>query len=487
MAKQVLIENIKNPGLVLVEGNTQTLPQGVLCTLEGQIGVYDEENFNKRSYPKALWENVIRNASVQEKLANRSLWGEADHPATLESSMTRVSHCMRRIWLDEATNRVMGRLDVLDTPAGRIVNTLARYGTVGISSRGSGELKMTEGKSIVDPDTYEYITHDIVIDPSCAGSYPKLVMEAIARQDLDSADVKEDFGFYERIYGKLGVNLTELKNASQATLLTETAKADRVTFLENKVRELTDVIASQTTTVKESENTKLLTLLSVVEETRDCLQDRIESLVEQLQVVNTEKSKLEETIQKMVSDHENLIQKNEKQKKQFERRIMRISTTDSPNKKETTRLRTQVNESKLELLKLEAEIEAKNEALRDAEKLVEKEVQSRKEMSNQLTLLKEELKTIKSQHTMLMIEKVLLTDGIKEAEMKAFMESQKMTWNLVEIRKAIPLFKLAKIEEGTKKEEAPVIESGLKQSGLKQESIVNERFNLMLNKMKGFN
>lgn len=481
MAKQVLIENIKNPGLVLVEGNTQTLPQGVLCTLEGQIGVYDEENFNKRSYPKALWENVIRNASVQEKLANRSLWGEADHPATLESSMTRVSHCMRRIWLDEATNRVMGRLDVLDTPAGRIVNTLARYGTVGISSRGSGELKMTEGKSIVDPDTYEYITHDIVVDPACAGSYPKLVMEAIARQDLDSADVKEDFGFYERIYGKLGVNLTELKNASQATLLTETAKADRVTFLENKVRELTDVIASQTTTVKESENTKLLTLLSVVEETRDCLQDRIESLVEQLQVVNTEKSKLEETIQKMVSDHENLIQKNEKQKKQFERRIKRISTTDSwietPNKEETTRLRTQVNESKLELLKLEAEIEAKNEALRDAEKLVEKEVQSRKEMSNQLTLLKEELKTIKSQHTMLMIEKVLLTDGIKEAEMKAFMESQKMTWNLVEIRKAIPLFKLAKIEEGTKKEEAPVIEK----------SDLNERLSLMLNKMKGFN
>lgn len=481
MAKQVLIENIKNPGLVLVEGNTQTLPQGVLCTLEGQIGVYDEENFNKRSYPKALWENVIRNASVQEKLANRSLWGEADHPATLESSMTRVSHCMRRIWLDEATNRVMGRLDVLDTPAGRIVNTLARYGTVGISSRGSGELKMTEGKSIVDPDTYEYITHDIVVDPACAGSYPKLVMEAIARQDLDSADVKEDFGFYERIYGKLGVNLTELKNASQATLLTETAKADRVTFLENKVRELTDVIASQTTTVKESENTKLLTLLSVVEETRDCLQDRIESLVEQLQVVNTEKSKLEETIQKMVSDHENLIQKNEKQKKQFERRIMRISTTDSwietQNKEEITRLRTQVNESKLELLKLEAEIEAKNEALRDAEKLVEKEVQSRKEMSNQLTLLKEELKTVKSQHTMLMIEKVLLTNGIKEAEMKAFMESQKMTWNLVEVRKAIPLFKLAKIEEGTKKEEAPVIEK----------SDLNERLSLMLNKMKGFN
>lgn len=481
MAKQVLIENIKNPGLVLVEGNTQTLPQGVLCTLEGQIGVYDEENFNKRSYPKALWENVIRNASVQEKLANRSLWGEADHPATLESSMTRVSHCMRRIWLDEATNRVMGRLDVLDTPAGRIVNTLARYGTVGISSRGSGELKMTEGKSIVDPDTYEYITHDIVVDPACAGSYPKLVMEAIARQDLDSADVKEDFGFYERIYGKLGVNLTELKNASQATLLTETAKADRVTFLENKVRELTDVIASQTTTVKESENTKLLTLLSVVEETRDCLQDRIESLVEQLQVVNTEKSKLEEINQKMVSDHENLIQKNEKQKKQFERRIMRISTTDSwietQNKEEITRLRTQVNESKLELLKLEAEIEAKNEALRDAEKLVEKEVQSRKEMSNQLTLLKEELKTVKSQHTMLMIEKVLLTNGIKEAEMKAFMESQKMTWNLVEVRKAIPLFKLAKIEEGTKKEEAPVIEK----------SDLNERLSLMLNKMKGFN
>ena len=181
MAKQVLVETLTQPGLTLVESANKELAPGVLCVLEGQIGTFDLENANKRTYPKALWENVINNDFVKEQLANRSLYGEADHPESLESSVTRVSHCMRRIWLDEASGQVRGRLDILDTPAGRIVNTLARYGNIGISSRGSGELSILEGRSVVDASTYEYITHDIVVQPACEGSYPSVVTENFKR------------------------------------------------------------------------------------------------------------------------------------------------------------------------------------------------------------------------------------------------------------------------------------------------------------------
>ena len=216
MAKTALTEAIQS-SMALVEDNNSSLPNGVLCVLEGQIGTYDIENANRRVYPKVLWEKVIGDSAIQSKLQNRILYGEGDHPKdSIESSVDRISHCMRRIWLDESTQQVMGRMDVLDTPMGRIVNTLARYGSIGISSRGSGELNMTEGKSVVDPESYEYITHDIVVDPACLGSYPQIVTESltrIAEKDVNSDVVQKNFDLYQHLYESLGVDLNAIKKS----------------------------------------------------------------------------------------------------------------------------------------------------------------------------------------------------------------------------------------------------------------------------------
>jgi hypothetical protein len=206
----LLTEKFNEPHFQFVESDRKKLPNGVLLVMEGQFGTYDLENYNGREYPRRLWESVIHNEELNQKITDKGLMGEADHPEILETSMTRVSHCIRKIWLEE-DGRVMGRLDVLDTPAGRIVDTLARYGAqVGISSRGAGDLVMKEGRSVVDPETYEYITHDLVIDPACAGSYPQMVMESIARSDLNETAVQKDFKFYNQLFEKLGVNLQKL-------------------------------------------------------------------------------------------------------------------------------------------------------------------------------------------------------------------------------------------------------------------------------------
>lgn len=53
--------------------------------------------------------------------------------------------------------KLYATLDILDTPNGRILYTLAKYGyKLGISSRGNGETyEDGDGTEIVDEDTYK--------------------------------------------------------------------------------------------------------------------------------------------------------------------------------------------------------------------------------------------------------------------------------------------------------------------------------------------
>lgn len=147
---------------------------GVLCTLEGPIASFIIPTRNNRLYPRALWERLINSNYVQEMLTTLTFYGEADHPFEwedrLDSHIPEVCINIRKIWLDDAKGAVMAIIDVLDTPNGRIVKTLVDYGSkLGISSRGSGNVIETPGQSpTVDPDTYVFITFDIVAMPGNA-------------------------------------------------------------------------------------------------------------------------------------------------------------------------------------------------------------------------------------------------------------------------------------------------------------------------------
>ena len=58
--------------------------------------------------------------------------------------------------------------DILDTPNGRIVETLAKYGyKLGVSSRADGEtFEGYDGNSHVDPDSFDLKAFDIVLLPA---------------------------------------------------------------------------------------------------------------------------------------------------------------------------------------------------------------------------------------------------------------------------------------------------------------------------------
>ena len=65
----------------------------------------------------------------------------------------------------------MGKIKVLDTPSGKILQELINGGvTVGVSSRGMGSVSESNGQTIVEDD-FQLICFDMVSEPSTPGAF----------------------------------------------------------------------------------------------------------------------------------------------------------------------------------------------------------------------------------------------------------------------------------------------------------------------------
>ena len=79
----------------------------------------------------------------------------------------------------------MGKIELLNTPAGNIVKEIVKAGhTIGISSRGTGSVNQTnEGQLEVQPD-FELVCWDFVSNPSTHGAFmnPVSLQEGAAKE-----------------------------------------------------------------------------------------------------------------------------------------------------------------------------------------------------------------------------------------------------------------------------------------------------------------
>ena len=125
------------------------------------VGIYSSaelKNNNQRVYKRSLLEREVN--KIQEKINNKTLWGELGHPPNPEVNPERIA--IRTTMLEWKGNDVYGKSKVLDTPQGSIAKTLIKEGRMGISSRGLGTVA-EDGN--VNED-FNLITWDLVTDPS---------------------------------------------------------------------------------------------------------------------------------------------------------------------------------------------------------------------------------------------------------------------------------------------------------------------------------
>jgi hypothetical protein len=151
---------------LLTESEKKFVSEGGMI-LSGIMQMCETLNGNGRVYTKPVLEREVK--KYQQLVEQNRALGELDHPDKVEVSLEKVSHKVNEIWMDG--NKVMGKIQVLETPAGKTLRALVEGGcSIGISSRGTGSVMERNGKSIVQED-FELVCFDVVSEPSTPGAF----------------------------------------------------------------------------------------------------------------------------------------------------------------------------------------------------------------------------------------------------------------------------------------------------------------------------
>lgn len=138
----------------------------------------DAKNQNGRVYPVDI---LKREAEKYAKtfIAEKRAFGELDHPDSSIVEGKNASHTVERLWWEGKD--LYGDLEVLDTPTGRIVQTILKAGkTLGISSRGLGSVNQLDDDTLEVGDDFELIAWDFVTNPSTQGAFMSKVNESVS-------------------------------------------------------------------------------------------------------------------------------------------------------------------------------------------------------------------------------------------------------------------------------------------------------------------
>lgn len=148
--------------------------QGPKYILEGVFAELDKLNRNQRIYPKN--EYLKHLAYLRDDIKKgEPLLGELDHPDDrFEVKLKEASHRVIDLWYDEKQNVVMGKIELLNTPNGKLAQSIVDQGIpLHISSRAAGSVNADNTVSI-----QQIYTYDLVCKPGFAGAVLHRVNES---------------------------------------------------------------------------------------------------------------------------------------------------------------------------------------------------------------------------------------------------------------------------------------------------------------------
>ena len=176
--KTLLIDSIGCLSVTPEQINESMQQNNGKVILSGVMQRADATNQNGRQYP----EDILRREADKYKqvfVAERRALGELDHPDSSVVNLQNVSHNVTELWWEGGD--LMGRIEILSTPSGKIAKELLKSGIrLGISSRGMGSVKnIGEGKVEVQDD-FEIVCWDLVSNPSTHGAFMSPLNESVS-------------------------------------------------------------------------------------------------------------------------------------------------------------------------------------------------------------------------------------------------------------------------------------------------------------------
>lgn len=158
--------------------------------MKGILQKADTLNQNGRIYPQTVLDREVRN--YQKFIMENRALGELDHPDSSVVNLKNVSHVIKEAYLEKGV--VYGTVELLDTPSGKILQSLVESGVkLGISSRGVGSTKK-QGDYHVVQDDFQLICWDYVSEPSTPGAF--MLPEG---KQVNSNELRQIFNKSDRI------------------------------------------------------------------------------------------------------------------------------------------------------------------------------------------------------------------------------------------------------------------------------------------------
>lgn len=169
MNQQILIEHLTPDESHMIQETSKADGCLYMNGIMMQGGI---KNRNGRVYPVQEIQNAVTSAQDRIKQHN-GIFGELDHPNTLNINLDRVSHVITEMRMDG--QNAVGKVKILNTPMGQIAKTLVESGVrVGVSSRGAGAV--TESG---DVSSFNFLTMDLVANPSAPDAMPNAMYESL--------------------------------------------------------------------------------------------------------------------------------------------------------------------------------------------------------------------------------------------------------------------------------------------------------------------
>jgi len=151
---------------LLTEDEKRQIAEGATI-MTGILQKAGTRNGNGRVYPRKVLEREMNN--YQKIIKDNRALGELDHPEDSVINLKNTSHIVTSAWFEGDT--VLGKVRILDTPSGKILQALIKDGVkLGISSRGLGSVRESSGDVVVEDD-FQLICFDFVSEPSTPDAY----------------------------------------------------------------------------------------------------------------------------------------------------------------------------------------------------------------------------------------------------------------------------------------------------------------------------
>lgn len=128
--------------------------------------------------------------NYQKLIQENRAMGECDHPDSSVVELKNVSHVVKEAYMQGDV--VFGAIEILDTPSGKIIQSLIESGvTLGISSRGVGSTQK-QGSTQIVQDDFQLICFDMVSEPSTPGAFVIKEAKNVSQDELNQIFNKTD-------------------------------------------------------------------------------------------------------------------------------------------------------------------------------------------------------------------------------------------------------------------------------------------------------